>query len=45
MLRSDSMLATSAASGKSTEAIFGIGCALAVGITILICGISYAACK
>jgi hypothetical protein len=45
MLRSDSMLATTAASGKSTEAVFGIGCAVAVGIIILACGIAYASCK
>ena len=45
MLRSDSMLANNAASGKSTEAIFGIGCALAFGLMILICGIAYAVHK
>ncbi len=45
MLRSDSMLATNAASGKSTEAVFGIGCAVAFGLFILICGIAYSCHK
>jgi len=45
MLRSDSMLANNAASGKSTEAIFGVGCAVLIAVVILIVAISWVSFK
>ncbi|MEO8875991.1 MAG: hypothetical protein ABI461_10415 [Polyangiaceae bacterium] len=45
MLRQDDALANNVASGKSTEAIFGVGCAVLIAVTILASAIGYAACK
>lgn len=45
MLRQDSALAASDASGKSFGSMVGIGCAVAAGLTILGIIVGYAACK